>query len=87
MPKWMAGIDALSPGKALGLGVLLAGVNPKNLLLTLGAAAGLAQLGLSTTDAVVSLLVFVVVGEPHDRRPGRLLPGRRRRRRRPSSTR
>lgn len=61
MPKWMAGIDALGPGKAFGLGLLLAGVNPKNLILTLGAAAGLAQLGLSTTDAVVSLIVFVVV--------------------------
>ena len=61
MPKWMAGIDAFSPAKALALGVLLAGVNPKNLLLTLAAAVGLAQLGLSTTDAVVSLVVFVVV--------------------------
>jgi hypothetical protein len=62
MPKWMGGIDALTPGKALGLGVLLAGVNPKNLILTVGAATGLAQLGLSTTDVVVSLIVFVVVG-------------------------
>jgi hypothetical protein len=61
MPQWMAGIDALAPGKALGLGLLLAGVNPKNLILTLGAAAGLAQLGLSTSDAVVALIVFVVV--------------------------
>lgn len=61
MPKWMAGVDTLAPAKALGLGVLLAGVNPKNLLLTVGAAAGLAQLGISTTDAVVSLIVFVVV--------------------------
>ena len=62
MPKWMAGIDALTPGKALGLGALLAGLNPKNLILTLGAATGLAQLGLSTADAVVSLIVFAVVG-------------------------
>ncbi|MGZ4340385.1 MAG: GAP family protein [Gaiellaceae bacterium] len=62
MPKWMAGVDALKPGKAFGLGLLLAGLNPKNLILTLGAAAGLAQLGLSTTDAVVSLIVFVMVG-------------------------
>jgi predicted transporter len=30
MPKWMAGIDTLTPGKAIGLGLLLAGVNPKN---------------------------------------------------------
>jgi len=61
MPTWMAGIDAFSPAKALVLGLLLAGVNPKNLLLTLAAAVGLAQLGLSTTDAVVSLVIFVVV--------------------------
>ena len=62
MPKWMAGVDTLSPAKALGLGVLLAGVNPKNLLLTAGAASGLAQLGLSTTDVVVSIVVFVILG-------------------------
>ena len=61
MPKWMAGIDSFAPGKAFALGLLLAGVNPKNLLLTLAAASGLAQLGLSTSDAVVSLVVFVVV--------------------------
>lgn len=62
IPKWMASIDSLAPAKAFGLGVLLAGLNPKNLLLTVAAAAGLAQLGLSTGDAVVSLIVFVVVG-------------------------
>jgi hypothetical protein len=60
-PKWMATVDTLSPGKAFGFGLLLAGVNPKNLILTAGAAAGLAQLGLSTTDAVVAIVVFVVV--------------------------
>jgi len=36
-------------------------VNPKNLLLSAGAAAALAQLGPTTTDAVISLVVFVVV--------------------------
>lgn len=62
MPKWMAGIDALKPGKAIGLGLLLAGVNPKNLMLAAAAGAGLAQLGLATGDAVGSLIVFVIVG-------------------------
>jgi Sap, sulfolipid-1-addressing protein len=60
MPAWMATVDLLSPVKAFGLGVVLAVVNPKNLVLTLGAATGLAQLGLSPSDAVVSLAVFVV---------------------------
>ena len=62
LPKWMAGIDVLKPGRALGLGLLLAGVNPKNLLLTAAAGAGLAELGLSTGDAVGSLIVFVCIG-------------------------
>ena len=61
LPKWIAGVDALTPSKALGLGLLLAGANPKNLVLAAGAAAGLAQLGLSTVNAVVSLIVFVVI--------------------------
>ena len=58
----MKGIDTLAPAKAFVFGLLLAGVNPKNLILTLGAAAGLAQLGLSTGDAVGSIVVFVIVG-------------------------
>lgn len=61
MPKWMAGIDSFSPAKALGLGLLLAGVNPKNLMLSLAAGASLALVGLSTSEAVWSLLVFVAV--------------------------
>ena len=61
MPKWMSTVDSLSPVKALGLGVVLAGVNPKNLALTAAAAAGVVQLGISTGDAVVALAVFVVV--------------------------
>ena len=61
MPKWMAGIDTLKPVKALGLGLLLAGVNPKNLMLAAAAGAGLATLGLSTANAIGSLIVFVVV--------------------------
>ena len=61
MPKWMAGIDALKPVKALGLGLLLAGVNPKNLMLAAAAGAGLAALGLSSANAIGSLIVFVVI--------------------------
>jgi threonine/homoserine/homoserine lactone efflux protein len=61
MPKWMAGIDTLKPVKALGLGLLLAGVNPKNLMLAAAAGAGLATLGLSTANAIGSLIVFVIV--------------------------
>jgi threonine/homoserine/homoserine lactone efflux protein len=62
MPKWLATVESLSPVKAFGLAVVLAAVNPKNLILTLGAAAGLAQVpGLSTSDAVVAIVVFVAI--------------------------
>jgi len=56
--------------------LLLAGVNPKNLLLSAGAGAALAQVGPPTTDAVVSLIVFVVFGSITIARSCRLLPGR-----------
>jgi Sap, sulfolipid-1-addressing protein len=46
MPKWMAGLDQLKPGGALGLGALLSGVNPKNAALTIAAAATIAGAGL-----------------------------------------
>jgi threonine/homoserine/homoserine lactone efflux protein len=62
LPKWMGAIDQLTPVKSLGLGVLLSAVNPKNLILTVGAAASVAQLGTSTSDAVVALAVFVIIG-------------------------
>lgn len=62
MPKWMDHIDSLTPLKAAGLGVALAAVNPKNLILTIGSATGLAQLGLSTSDVIVAIAVFVLLG-------------------------
>jgi len=61
MPKWMAGIDSLAAGKAFGLGAVLASANPKNLIMVVGAATGLAQLGLATSDVIVSAVVFVAV--------------------------
>jgi Sap, sulfolipid-1-addressing protein len=66
MPKWMAGIDALKPGKALGLGVLLAGVNPKNLMLAAaaGAKARLDEMKdwLALHNDAVMAVLFLVFG-------------------------
>jgi threonine/homoserine/homoserine lactone efflux protein len=62
LPKWMAMIDGFSPGKSAGTGALLAGVNPKNLLLTAGAAAAIAQTGASTGSQAAALAVFVIIG-------------------------
>lgn len=62
MQKWMAGIDSFPPGRAFVLALLLAGVNPKNLLLGLGAGSSLAVQRPSATVAAVSIAVFVAVG-------------------------
>lgn len=61
MPKWMKAIDEVEPGKAFTLGAALSGLNPKNLALTAAAAATISQAGLSTSDTVVSVLVFVFI--------------------------
>jgi threonine/homoserine/homoserine lactone efflux protein len=62
MPKWMDAIDRFTPGRSFVFGVLLSGVNPKNLALTLAAAASIAQAGLSTGDSAIAVAVFVIIG-------------------------
>jgi threonine/homoserine/homoserine lactone efflux protein len=62
LPKWMKRIDTFTASKSIGLGALLSGVNPKNLLLTVGAAAAIAQTGIPAGEQAVALAVFVVVG-------------------------
>jgi threonine/homoserine/homoserine lactone efflux protein len=62
MPKWMSGIDAMTPGKALGLGAALSGVNPKNLALAVSAGVVIASAGLNSTQTIIALATFVVVG-------------------------
>jgi threonine/homoserine/homoserine lactone efflux protein len=62
LPKWMQAIDTFKPGKAVGMGLLLSAVNPKNLLLTIAAASAIAQTGIDTGGQAVALAVFVVIG-------------------------
>jgi threonine/homoserine/homoserine lactone efflux protein len=62
LPKWMQTIDTFTASKALGFGALLSGVNPKNLLLTVAAAAAIAQTGIPAGEQALALAVFIVVG-------------------------
>ena len=61
-PKLFGAIDSFTPGKSLGAGALLAGVNPKNLLLAIGAAATIAQTGISGGEQAVAYAVFALIG-------------------------
>jgi hypothetical protein len=62
LPKWMATIDGIRPFAACGLAALLAGANPKNLLLAVGGAASIAQTGISGGEQAIAYLVFALIG-------------------------
>ena len=62
MPTWMSAIDTIGPAKALGLGALLSGVNPKNLALCLTGGVTIGSGALSSGETVVAVAVFVVLG-------------------------
>lgn len=61
LPKWMARLDTIKPVAAFGLAAGLAGVNPKNLLLAIAAAAAIGQTGISGGQQAVAYLVFAFV--------------------------
>ena len=61
LPTWMRKIDRFTPGRALGVAVAFAAVNPKNTLLAIGAATAIAGTGASTGAQAVALAVFVVI--------------------------
>ena len=61
MPKWMGAIDAFTPGKAVGAGALLSSLNPKNLLLAVGAAASIAGAAIATSDQAIAYGVFMLI--------------------------
>lgn len=62
LPKWMQTIDRFTPQRSLAMGFALSAINPKNLVLTVGAAAAIAQTGVSTGKQAGALAVFVVLG-------------------------
>jgi threonine/homoserine/homoserine lactone efflux protein len=62
LPGWMRTVDHFTPGRAVAMGVALSAINPKNLVLTIGAGAAIAQAGLSTGDQAIALAVFVLIG-------------------------
>lgn len=61
MPSWMSTLDSFSPAKAGGLAAVLAGVNPKNLLLVVAGAMAIAQTGISAGEQAIALVVFILI--------------------------
>ena len=61
MPNWICAIDNFKPLAAIGTGALLAGANPKNLLLAVGGAATIAQTGIAAAQQAIAYVIFAVI--------------------------
>jgi hypothetical protein len=61
MPKWMGAVDSLNPAAAFAVGAACAAISPKNLLLLVGAAAQMGQVRMSSSEALIAALVFVLL--------------------------
>ena len=61
LPKWMGAIENFKPAAALGTGALLAGANPKNLILAVAGAAAIAQTGIAGAQQAIAYLIFAVI--------------------------
>ena len=61
-PGWMAALDGLRPRRAATIGALLAGANPKNLLVAIAAGVEIALLAGAPGQQAAAVAAFVAVG-------------------------
>jgi threonine/homoserine/homoserine lactone efflux protein len=61
VPGWMASLDDLSARKAIGIGMALAGANPKNVALTAAAVAAMDQVGSDIGERILVVATYVVL--------------------------
>lgn len=61
LPKWMTAIDTIKPLTSFGLGVGLAALNPKNLMMAAAAGISIGSHGLTFSEQVVPGAIFVVI--------------------------
>ncbi|MEN8115107.1 MAG: GAP family protein, partial [Actinomycetota bacterium] len=60
-PNWMATIDEFAAGKSLGMGFVLSGLNPKNLLLVVAGSATIASAGLAIGQSAAAMFIFTLI--------------------------
>jgi threonine/homoserine/homoserine lactone efflux protein len=61
-PGWLAGVETMTAGKAFGLALLLATLNPKNVVIVVAAATAIGEATPVPTQQIVALLLFTLVG-------------------------
>lgn len=59
LPTWMSAIDSFTLPRALGLGLVLSGPRPKNLLIAASAGVTIGGAGMSLSAEMVAAAVFV----------------------------
>ena len=60
-PKWMAGISSFTAGKSFGTGLAVGAVNPKNVAMSIAAAATISAGGLSTGNEIATAVIYGVI--------------------------
>ncbi|ONI63456.1 hypothetical protein ALI44B_01710 [Leifsonia sp. ALI-44-B] len=61
LPKWMSAIDSMTPARGLLLGFALSALNPKNLLMSVGAGVTIGGAALGAGESTVAIVVFTVI--------------------------
>lgn len=61
-PTWMRSLESANPRRAFVLGLGLATVNPKNIVLVLAASASVAETGVDGSESAAAVAVFVLLG-------------------------
>lgn len=61
MPAWMSSVDHFGPAKAAAMAVALSAINPKNLVLVLGAAAAISGAGLDAGQDTIAMAIFILI--------------------------
>jgi threonine/homoserine/homoserine lactone efflux protein len=61
LPKWMSAIDTMTAGRGLVLGFLLAALNPKNLLMGVGAGVVIGSAKISFGSEILAIVIFTII--------------------------
>lgn len=61
-PGWLAGVESMTAGKAFGLAMLLATLNPKNVVIVVAAGTAIGEATPVPAQQIAALLVFTVLG-------------------------
>lgn len=61
-PRWLKSLEGMSAGRALMLGLLSTGINPKIFVFTAAAVSGVAESGATRWQSSVAVILYVVIG-------------------------